>query len=364
MHLGGPIVSLMHHPRVQSLFSHLRSPIGLILLLGCADPAPTIARYAGGNSLGESAWIGAEQGALSNLGTGEQIWAHELADVLDLDGVYTADGHHAVELPGKILVTDAPLSASGQTALSVALSPQLATDLDQPIQEQLLMGDWIWLHMDQSGDPDGAWGFMRVDAQGMHLSTHGPDSDPYTMPYGESQVAPEWADRRGVWSITPGASWHLSVQMDDGEVLQGSIWPGKMMVLNGESGMLIALWNPTAHLHLDVAAGIYKFVDATWKDGELISRGVGSMVIYEREVSWYRELSDGTVEQRPAILDWAPNVGSLFGLLFTDQEDRIYTVHMEDVVLIFSFGGDPSTSGTQVHFGLGAKIGQASLGFE
>ena len=350
------------------MFAPLRTALGLLLLGGCADPAPQIARYAGGNSLGESTWFGADDGSLSNLGTGAQPWEHDLAENLDLDGVYTAGGHHGVELPGKMLVTDAPLSTSGEAALGVGISPDLALSITQPIHADLLMGDWLWFAMDQRGEADGSWGFMKVDAQGMHLATHGPDSNPYDMPYGESQVAPEWADRRGTWAITPGANWHLSVQMEDGETFHGSVWPGKVMVLTGDSSTMVAVWNPTAHLHLDVASGIYKFIDATWKDGELVSRGVGSMVIFDRQVSWYRELSDGTIEERPAILDWAPNVGSLFGLLFTDVEDvdaeRIYTVHMEDMALIFGFGNNGEGPATKVHFGIGLKVGQASLGFE
>ncbi len=274
---------------------------------------------------------------------------------LELDEVWVSgDGRYGVELEDEVLVTN--FAAGGEATLSVAFSSAEALGYGFGTTGKLVEGDYLWLSFQECGAGDFDWGYLTLGDESYASRRMGPPATFQDAETFEGTVTEDLADETG--------SWEFASEEDPAELLirgeeNYSAWvlPGRALLIRRDSGFVLAVSNPSAHLGLFNASGVYKFMDMRCDGDELESWGVGNFSTFDREVSYVRYSSDGSEERLEGDLDWHANVGSGFGILLLPEEGvdkRIYLSVVEDYAMIFQYGEQPSA-------GLAVRVGIAGL---
>ena len=297
---------------------------GLLLVLACSGESDVPdSRYHGANTQGErvqfdffreDAEVEGSAGQEDSVASGIEEDGN-----LELDEVWvTGEGRYGIELEDEALVTN--FSTGGQATLSVALSSTEALGYGFGTTEKLVEGDYLWLSFEECGAGDFDWGYLTLGEESYASRRMGPPATFLDAETFEGTVTEALADETG--------SWEFACEDDPAELrIRGEenyrAWalPGRALLIRRDSGFVLAISNPSAHLGLFNVSGVYKFMDMRCDGGELESWGVGNFSTFDQEVSYVRYSSEGGEERLEGTLDWHANVGSGFGILLLPEGD-------------------------------------------
>jgi hypothetical protein len=196
----------------------------------------------------------------------------------NLSGVYvTSNDHFIIELPDEAFVTSLHLGRQNYNIVFGLTSERDLTGND-------LSGNYIFLTYTNAGLDD--CGGYSVSSNGTFTYGIAPHPDSITAPFNYFQ-----GDGSGTWEFDPNDSSRI-IATEGSEDYSGTIYPGKIMLLNNGSGagFIVGLVYPSSPVSLSQIAGTYRGIDYSLETGEY---GVGYYTIPSSSgpVNWYVEYS-------------------------------------------------------------------------
>jgi len=321
--------------------------------LGCA---PLDVDYAGFSSASDQVGFAFDQDGVDLLiedPTGQMEFSLAEESNPDLDAVEVATGTgsgHLIRLEDTALVTHLGLGEA-QAPMTVALSDIPAKARGAYVSEALITKDYLWVRVGHCDTTTLAWGFATFGDGEFHLREMDASTQPEDIAVGEGTIDSETADRSGTWAMDPDALGHLNLEMA-GKSYEAWTVPGESLIMTQPDGLLVAVANPTAHLSVLKAAGVYKFLDVRCDADGGMDQGVGNFQVFDREVSLIRYDSQGDTTTQEGMLGFYEPVGSAFGIIARGEEGAEEATN----VSYFALAGD---MGVIFHFGETQRVGIA-----
>jgi len=328
---------------------------------GCAGPEP---EYQGFNTALDAIEFGFEGDTtpwIHSAAQGESPL--ELADAADpdLNGVQLLSGTLSgalLHVPGLAVLSNLSWGETSED-LSVALSQQPAKDWGPTVSTALIPRDYLWVRLGACEETAFAWGFLTLTAEEFYLREMGPPASLEDMEIGQGTVSAETADEVGEWRLDREQAGRLDWIHPDWTATGWGV-PGQVLLVDHPAGLTVAVANPTSHLSVLKASGVYKFLDIRCDEKGEEDRGIGHLQIFDRQAKLLRIDASGARSTEQGLLGFYEPVGSGFGIIpdgdstGMEQNGRTFFALAGDFGLLFNFGS------TQ-RVGLALKLGLAGL---
>jgi hypothetical protein len=267
----------------------------------------------------------------------------------------TFDGntYYAVELDGKIIVTNFP---SGNSSNKVCFG--VSSALDNTGLTNQFAGDYAWIQLKEDATPYRAWGGLTIYGAGTYgmkgySSNLNPlESTSIPFPLSDSSIA-IGADH-GTW-VSDGT--HKERVNVHSETLTPSDYTGFayvsadstvfLMDLGIGNGFMLGVKNPSSQYTPDQIAGTYKFVDV---DNNGIG-GSGSFVIdLSGDASYYHIDQSGNPITGNLTSIHSTSLNNTF--YYSAGNNRVYLIFTGSIIAILT----TDQNGNFISYGAGAKM--------
>jgi hypothetical protein len=327
----------------------------------CSGPAPD---YQGYNTSLDAIEFGFSDDAtpwVFSAAMGDSPLELAQSDDPDLNGVQVLLGSLSGSLlrfPGLAVLSNLSWEASSGE-LSVALAQQPAKDWGPTVTAALIPRDYLWVRLGACDETTFAWGFLTLDADRFYLREMGPPASLEEMVIGEGTVDADKADEVGDWDLDSEEPGRLSWVHSD---WTASAWtvPGQVLLLDHPAGLTVAVANPTSHLSVLKASGVYKYLDIRCDENGDMDQGIGHLQVFDRRAKILRIDASGERTSQEGLLGFYEPVGSGFGVIPEgeandfEENGKTFFALAGDFGLLFNFG-------RAQRVGIAVKLGLAGL---